>query len=140
MTTITDFPEHKMITINVPGYNEEGQHSQIYDKVIYGYYGNNRDGKDAKYEKFVGSIERGSIQFYMADGENIHNFIDALKKLNPERYGNIEIFDDGNIGIRCSGKQGDCAVSGGRRKRSSKKRKGSIKLLKNKRVKTNKRK
>ena len=77
----------------------------------------------------------------MADGQNIHNFIDALKKLNPERYGNREIFDNGNIGIRCSGKQGDCAVSGGgRRKRSSKKRKGSIKLLKKKRVKTNKKK
>ena len=48
MTTITDFPEHKMITINVPGYNEEGQHSQIYDKVIYGYYGNNSNAKDAR--------------------------------------------------------------------------------------------
>ena len=140
MATVTDFPEHRMIKINNPGYNEEGQHSQIYDTLIFGYYGNNRHGKDAEYEKFVGSIERGSIQFYMADGENIHNFIDALKKLNPERYGNIEIFDNGNIGIRCSGKQGDCAVSGGRRKRSSKKRKGSIKLLKKKRVKTNKRK
>jgi len=131
MATVTDFPEHKMITINVPGYNEEGQHSQIYDKVIYGYYGNNRDGKDAKYEKFVGSIERGSIQFYMADGENIHNFIDALKTLNKERYGKIQIIN-GKIGILDSGR--------GRGKRSSKKRKGSIKLLKKKRVKTNKRK
>jgi hypothetical protein len=139
MTTVTDFPEYRMIKINKPGYNEEGQHSQIYDRLIFRYYG---DAKNAKeYGKFVGSIERGSIQFYMANGENIHDFIDALKTLNPERYGKIELFDNGEIGIRCSdSKQGDCAVSGGRRKRSSKKRKGSVKLLKKKRVKTNKRK
>ena len=66
MTTITDFPEHNMITINVTGYNEEGQHSQIHDKVIYGYYGNNRDGKDAKYEKVI---------------NNILNFLEIKKKL-----------------------------------------------------------
>jgi hypothetical protein len=136
----TDFPEYRMIKVNQPGYNEEGQHSQIYDTLIFGYYGNNMDGKDAEYKKFVGSIERGSIQFYMADGENIRNFVDALKTLNPERYGKIELFDNGEIGIRCSDSKQDCAVSGGRRKRSSKKRKGSIKLLKKKRVKTNKRK
>ena len=132
MATVTDYyPEHRMIKINNPGYNEEGQHSQIYDTLIFGYYGNNRDGKDAEYEKFVGSIERGSIQFYMADGENINDFIHALKTLNNTRFGKIQIIN-GKIGILDSGRA--------RGKRSSKKRKGSVKLLKKKRVKTNKRK
>jgi|688.fasta_scaffold966039_2 hypothetical protein len=122
-----DKNEYKYYIRYEPFVDDSGSPYGSYDTVSYYYYGNNRQKPkpDSGEYIYAGEItyKNSNIKFYKLPRVSIDEFVSYLKNTKQEQFKNISNIN-GEIGILCStsNETPDCIVSGGRRRKTRRKK------------------